>query len=112
MIVWYAQYDTFQQIYLLVQVVSICFALFMLFRFSYFMRFGIAYRIASRNLRKSKDRPSGLRTRSWLDLSAGLESGRCGQPPLVLHIIPDFDKVFDINDKTSMSLYPDIAPIS
>jgi hypothetical protein len=49
---------------------------------------------------------------SWLDLLAGLERGRCAQPPQVWQIVPDIDKIFDIEEKTSISLYPDIAPIS
>jgi hypothetical protein len=35
-----------------------------------------------------------------------------GQPPQVGHIAPYIDKIFDIEEKTSMSLYLDIAPIS
>ena len=42
----------------------------------------------------------------------GLERGRCAQPPQVWYIVPDIDKIFDIEAKTSISLYPDIAPIS
>ncbi len=49
---------------------------------------------------------------SWLDPSAGLERGRCAQPPQVWHIVPNIDKIFDIEEKPSISLYSDIAPIS
>jgi hypothetical protein len=45
---------------------------------------------ASRQSRKSTDRPSGSRTRR-LDPSAGLERGWCAQPPKVLHIVPNID---------------------
>jgi hypothetical protein len=44
---------------------------------------------------------------SWLDPSAGLERGRCAQPPQVWHIVPNIDKIFDIEEKPSTSLYPD-----
>ncbi len=49
---------------------------------------------------------------SWLDPSAGLERGRCARPPQVWHIVPDIDKILDIEENTSRSIYPDIALIS
>ncbi len=66
---------------------------------------------ASRQSRKSTDRPSGSRTRR-LDSLVGLERGRRAQPPQVWHIVPNIDQIFDIEEKPSTSLYPDIAPIS
>ena len=66
---------------------------------------------ASRQSRKSTDRPSGSRTRR-LDPSAGLEHGRCARLPEVWHIVPKIDQTFDIEGKTLISVYPDIAPIS
>jgi hypothetical protein len=43
-----------------------------------------------------------------LDPRAGLERGRCAQPSQVWHIVPDIDKIFDIEEKTSIYLYPDM----
>jgi hypothetical protein len=48
--------------------------------------------------------------------SAGLKHGRpgpgCAHPPQVWHIVPDIDKISDIEAKTSISLYSNSAPIS
>jgi hypothetical protein len=51
---------------------------------------------------------SGSRTRR-LDPSAGLERSRCAQPPQVWHIVPNIDQILDIEEKPSISLYPDIT---